>query len=429
MWLKRTKKTTISTMPIALHRKNTHRTDAPLNAREESIGKPGTPDRMTVGVERVGSPPHYTDGRHTHQLHKGATHEKTSHSESGRARRHQTTRLANRSSRDCRLRPADINPWAIPRNARTSVPCHDSRSGRDAACIERSALGRNTDRRRQSVPGNTSPWLWVAWLSICSGVRGHTPEPPPNTPSEATRTQRTCSLDFGVNVPLPLKGKLFAGTVGGRRSTTSCARRTAASSIGTNRDFHCTGRRLRQAIGLIGFTSDPLMRYVFRSWLRSVCKGFHSLLRNDQIAYLNTFVADGRGWLRNNHQFNLRLVFSAEVAGEDGCFLNGCHLDAFRYVFRSCLRNVCAGLCEFRPVKRILVRPALPSLETSTRHNFQVPSQLYESSFWYSGTEPFMDAWWLDAKQSGYGGRTAEQLDDFKISHAPIIRYSSYFSQ
>lgn len=66
-----------------MQRKDTHRPSEPTAAnlpacgrcgRETTTRNSGAPDLTAVGVKNVvSSPPNYTDGSHTHQLHQGAT--------------------------------------------------------------------------------------------------------------------------------------------------------------------------------------------------------------------------------------------------------------------------------------------------------------------------------------------------------------------
>ena len=62
--------------------------------------------------------------------------------------------------------------------------------------------------------------------------------------------------------------RLCTGAINRCSTDAALVKRISSSSIGTKRGLYATGRRLRQAMGLMGFTSGP-MRYVFSSWLRN----------------------------------------------------------------------------------------------------------------------------------------------------------------
>lgn len=188
-------------------------------------------NRMTVGGEMAGNPLGYTDCSHTNQLHQGVTHEKNCHSEPGRARRHQTTRLASRSSHDCRRRPADINPWAISRDTRTTSPASRPRNRRPNPGSCRSKADAFSDDGWQRDSGHTPSRLWLADVWPAPDLAAVPPPTHFGSPGRiGTRTIRTRSLAPGTNEPHPF-------------------------------------------VGIGAFTSHPL-RHGFSAWLRSVGEGW-----------------------------------------------------------------------------------------------------------------------------------------------------------
>lgn len=183
--------------------------------------------------------------------------------------------------------------------------------------------------------------------------------------------------------------RLFASTVPAGAAIAFAARATATTNAGTNRALYLGWARARHAIGFFGFKSHP----------------------------------------PGNRQFFVAATLSALATGAHTgiSVVNGAN--GWRYDFYSWLYCVGEGCSQFRPVKSIFVRPPLSAQKPPAGNNLQVPGQLSKPSLWNSSGQPFMDAGWLYAQQSSYSGRSTEQLDDFKISHALIIRYSSYFSQ
>jgi hypothetical protein len=79
---------------------------------------------------------------------------------------------------------------------------------------------------------------------------------------------------------------------------------------------------------------------------------------------------------------------------------------------------------QLRPVERKFVRPARPACKTAIRSQLDLPSQITKPPIRDALHQPSAHRGRLDAQHAGNRRRTAQQFNDFSVSHARIVRYS-----